>query len=114
MARQKYDPALFLSCEPQQGIGQVLFAERLNLLAAVTVANDNFTTAGDTEFTYPFRCQVRVDELQCDVILEALVSADQVSDLTMRELIFTNIRPAYAFSQQLVCALYCILVFWVR
>ena len=91
MARQKYDPALLLSCEPQQGIGQVLFAERLNLLAAVPVANDNFTTAGDTEFTYPFRCQVRVDELQCDVILEALVSADQVLDLTTRELIFTNI-----------------------
>ena len=91
MACQKNDPALLLPCEPQQGIGQVLLAERLNLLAAVAVANDDFATAGDLKFANALRGQVRVDELQCDVILEALVSADQISDLTMGELIFTNI-----------------------
>ena len=70
MPRQKCDPALLLPCKPQQGIGQVLLTECLNFFAAIPIANDDFAAAGDAQFANTFRCQVRVDKLQCNVILE--------------------------------------------
>ena len=91
MTGDKHDPALVLPGQAQQGIGQLLFAERLDLFGAPLVADDDLAAAGDAEIAHAFRGEVRVDEFQFDVILETLVGADQCLDVTAGKFILANV-----------------------
>ena len=90
MTGQKHDPAFILPGESQQGIGKLLLAQGLYVFAAIKVADDDFAATGNAEFTHPCRLQVRIDELQGNVILEALVTADQTRDLVTRHVIVAD------------------------
>ena len=87
---QKHDPAIVLARQPQQGIRQLLLVETLDIFTAPLVADHQLAIDSDVLHAHTFRRGVRVDELQRDVRLEALVVRHQRLDLLAQQIVLAG------------------------
>jgi hypothetical protein len=109
MAGEEQDPALALTRQAQQGIGERLFAELLHLLAASLVVQQQLAVEGDAQLAHLFRVGVGIDEFQRHIGLDALVASHEFLDGAAQRVVLAgeggDAHRVVQFGQQLAAVL---------